>query len=1078
MSPRLPSSQVEELAAFQQRHRTQLLTLAFIGIEDSTGWRQRLGDFEAERLFVRHRDLVARMLQAHPDSLLIEPGDDSMLVVFSRPSEAVDFALRLHDSADPVLLSDGEPIPVRIGIHVGEVLVERGSGPNAARRLNGLEVDRCRTLMRLAASGRILLTRQAHDMARAAWRGRVSPGVPGIRWIEHGFYAVRGLPDPIEICEASRSGPTPPRLLVDGTVARRLPAGRRGAIAPMSRWQLLMGATLIALITAIGFRAGGPWVTTSYDFAYLMKRSEPPPSDAVLVLMDVESHQAEGQDPNGRWDRALHARLLDRLTDYGARAVVLDLIFSEPDRERPESDSRLVDAVRRNGRVMVATNVRTSSNLRLRQRGLVHPFDDLRDVLSGYGPVQPMINGPAGKKARMQFGEVEGYPSLPHACLIAMGDVRSVPREGWLYHYASHASHHSIERHSYTSVLRDTFDPNPFAGRVVFVGFDARGFDARGFQNLTNSDKRDLWYTPYTHRLLGNAREAPGVEIVATAFLNLKHGDILVRLPPFIECAILTITATLAVWGAGRVGLLSGLGWATLLALGIAWIGTASVWWTHVWFPWLIGVAQLPMALGWSALVRIDGALAVTRQHRSRESAPPGPVQPEGLPRVPVAPGPPADSPPQSSGSLVPKDSEHRTPLSPTGRPVIPDFEALREIARGSFGEVWLCRSAIGEYRAVKVVWRRSFSSERPFEQEFNGIRSYAPISFSHPSLLPIFHVGRRDALGYLFYVMELADDLKRGRAVDPEDYRHHTLAFDLSERRPLPLGECMDLVENLANGLDVLHGHGLVHRDIKPANIVFVNGVPKLADIGLVAVVDPDRSRSFVGTEGYLAPEGPGRPTADIFSLGMVLYTAAMGMDASAFPELPDWMPDHPDRPAYFLLNDIVLKACELDAQRRFPKAEAFADALRALRRGLSTISMDGLTDALGLVNRLRQPQDALCEWLIQRLGEDVRHELDAWPPSGTVAPERIRALLLALNSLIAGRSLYESSRFEGRSLRRQTRYLADLNPTGWDLARLNKLLLEDAFPGHFRNVPLMPEHDASFASPPETPSTGSRSG
>lgn len=287
-----------------------------------------------------------------------------------------------------------------------------------------------------------------------------------------------------------------------------------------------------------------------------------------------------------------------------------------------------------------------------------------------------------------------------------------------------------------------------------------------------------------------------------------------------------------------------------------------------------------------------------------------------------------------------------------------------------------------------------------------------------------------------------------------------------------------MDLVENLANGLDVLHGHGLVHRDIKPANIVFVNGVPKLADIGLVAVVDPDRSRSFVGTEGYLAPEGPGRPTADIFSLGMVLYTAAMGMDASAFPELPDWMPDHPDRPAYFLLNDIVLKACELDAQRRFPKAEAFADALRALRRGLSTISMDGLTDALGLVNRLRQPQDALCEWLIQRLGEDVRHELDAWPPSGTVAPERIRALLLALNSLIAGRSLYESSRFEGRSLRRQTRYLADLNPTGWDLARLNKLLLEDAFPGHFRNVPLMPEHDASFASPPETPSTGSRSG
>jgi serine/threonine protein kinase len=85
-----------------------------------------------------------------------------------------------------------------------------------------------------------------------------------------------------------------------------------------------------------------------------------------------------------------------------------------------------------------------------------------------------------------------------------------------------------------------------------------------------------------------------------------------------------------------------------------------------------------------------------------------------------------------------------------------------------------------------------------------------------------------------------------------------------------LALAECANIATTLTSALAFLHEQGLVHRDIKPSNIVFVDGCPKLADIGLVAAAD--ETLSFVGTEGYIPPEGPGTPAADVYSLGKVL--------------------------------------------------------------------------------------------------------------------------------------------------------------------------------------------------------------
>jgi serine/threonine protein kinase len=92
----------------------------------------------------------------------------------------------------------------------------------------------------------------------------------------------------------------------------------------------------------------------------------------------------------------------------------------------------------------------------------------------------------------------------------------------------------------------------------------------------------------------------------------------------------------------------------------------------------------------------------------------------------------------------------------------IPDHELIRRIGRGGYGEVWLARSALGEYRAVKIIRRDSFEGDRPVERELEGIQKFEPLSRSQENLVHILHVGRF-AEGF-FYVMELADDGSESR--------------------------------------------------------------------------------------------------------------------------------------------------------------------------------------------------------------------------------------------------------------------------------------------------------------------------
>jgi serine/threonine protein kinase/Tfp pilus assembly protein PilF len=296
----------------------------------------------------------------------------------------------------------------------------------------------------------------------------------------------------------------------------------------------------------------------------------------------------------------------------------------------------------------------------------------------------------------------------------------------------------------------------------------------------------------------------------------------------------------------------------------------------------------------------------------------------------------------------------------------IHEHELLRRIGRGAYGEVWLARNALGAGRAIKIVFRKDFEDSRPFEREFEGIQKFEPISRSHPGFVNILQVGRHE--DYFYYVMELADGVenpkpenlnpkfkaaaddgrtprsKAGlpadfgkRTFDLDSYVPRTLREDLRQNGRLPAGRCIEIGLALTSALAHLHRHGLVHRDIKPSNIIFVEGSAKLADIGLVT--EAGDSRSIVGTEGYLPPEGPGTPQADLFALGKVLYEATTGMDRRRFPDLPKELKEWPDAESALELNQIVLKACVVDVRERYAGAEEMRGDLARLAGGESVL-------------------------------------------------------------------------------------------------------------------------------------------
>ncbi|MCL5743393.1 MAG: CHASE2 domain-containing protein [Acidobacteria bacterium] len=633
----LPGSPVQ--AGSGQNHlssrRMEVITLLCTELVNATRLKGDLGDVEALRLIDEHHELVRALLSEFPEGYEVRATDDSFLLAFLQPSDAACFAVRLQKRLRDWNRHNRMRMEDRLGIHTGEVTVEMDAAGRLAN-LHGLEVDKIGHLVLAAHSNQILLTRFAFDNAQSFLRGQEIAEVGDVRWAVHGTYQLEGVSEPVEICEVGDPRHTPFEPPTDSENVNRVATGWRRWLSsrPPSRKLSWGGAAITALAGVFSLVLPPAWPFIeglSYDLAYLFRGSEAP-DDAVIIKMDRDSHETLHQPYQKGWNRSVHAALVDKLREFGARAIVFDVFFDQP-ATNSEEDAAFLEAIRRHGNIAVAGSQKALTGTHLAGAELEQPFATLTSVARwglSYDPDD------ASHPARqLSLGTRERASLAAEVARMYGREPPHFSRNLWLNYYGPPGTIKSV---SYCQVLTNTNPPCPLKDRVAFVGAaDISGVTYTGGRLLDDRgyplDKRDRLLderaTPYTW---WGAGKSSGVEIVATASLNLlrgKHGEWLRRLPPWLDVLLVVLAGIAAGHSLPRLRPIPALVIATIAGLLVALVSLLLVWPTRVWFPWLaVSAVQLPIAFAWAMVV---GASPKPRKHSVR---PINPVSSSGRPAL------------------------------------------------------------------------------------------------------------------------------------------------------------------------------------------------------------------------------------------------------------------------------------------------------------------------------------------------------------------------------------------------------------------------------------------------------------
>jgi serine/threonine-protein kinase len=215
--------------------------------------------------------------------------------------------------------------------------------------------------------------------------------------------------------------------------------------------------------------------------------------------------------------------------------------------------------------------------------------------------------------------------------------------------------------------------------------------------------------------------------------------------------------------------------------------------------------------------------------------------------------------------------------LLPRGA-IVDKFRIDGLLGKGGFAVVYRATHLLLGTRVAIKLLRPKVLERQPTLTSLLCEEARFAACINHPNVVRILDVTTGNALTYI--VMEYIDG--------------PSLAQRIARSGPLPPASLLGVGQQIAAGLCAGLEQGLIHRDVKPANILLTKGGDaKLVDFGLahpsaMPELPRVRSRSLIGTAGYMSPEQADDPEtvdfrADIYSLGVTLYEAATG--APPFP-------------------------------------------------------------------------------------------------------------------------------------------------------------------------------------------------
>jgi adenylate cyclase len=362
----------------------------------------------------------------------------------------------------------------------------------------------------------------------------------------------------------------------------------------------LLGGLTAAVVT-VGLGLAGALESPELgvlDRLFAWRGQRAPTAPIIVVSIDEDSFD----ELNIPWPfpRALHARLVEQLSEGRPIVIAFDVLFPEPSSRGPADDEALGAAIARAGNVVLAAAITYVSEPGYVKADANPPLPVIRQGAAAVAPVNEWVDQDghlrrAALRQRLGDQTLEGFDVAIYRRAAAAGlAVAPLPLASEIV-INFRGGPGTFPRVSYHRVVNGAVPPEAFRGAIVLIG-------------ATSPVLHDVFSTPFAP-----AREMPGVEIHANVLDTLIRGDRVREMPTGASLALAAVAALAGAGMAARLRVLRGFLAVALLGVVLA-AATFAVF--VLWDAWLRTVAvSLSLGLGYGATV-IDNYIREQRERR------------------------------------------------------------------------------------------------------------------------------------------------------------------------------------------------------------------------------------------------------------------------------------------------------------------------------------------------------------------------------------------------------------------------------------------------------------------------------